>query len=135
MEQNPSPEERVRLLGQADLNMLDLSPKALALPATREALIRGFLGQVAALREGYNAGTEDPAGIPGKINDAAGAFQDVFYGRDPAYPPVVTSWNNPEHLGKWLVENVGVDEHDGQDDAVRALMVACSLDLIRAFSP
>ena len=130
METKFTPEERARILGSADPAMLNTAPSSLAFPSVREALIRGFFGQVVALREGYNAGTVEPASIAGKIDASATKLQDIFYGRDPSHPPI-TTWNDPDHLGAWLIANAGVHPDEGKDQAVRVILMAMAADLMK----
>lgn len=133
MTQEPTKDERARILGQGDPNTISMSPNALALPGVREALVRGFFGKVVALREGYNDGTVEPASIAGEIDAAATALQDVFYGRDRAYPPI-TTWNDPDHLGAWLIANAGVHPAEGNDQAVRVLLMGMAADLMQGMA-
>ena len=125
---DPSPEDRARILGEADPAFLTIGPNSLGDPVIREALVRGFYSGVANVRAAYLAEQVSPDEAPNRVDALATGLQAILYGQDPAYTPVI-SWNNPERLGRWLHDTYRMED-DGPDQAVRALLITMAGELL-----
>lgn len=109
-------------LRQSDTGLTDQVPGADELSAssweTVEAELRTFLGAVATKRALVLEGKLTEPAFRAWAQEQGYRMQRVLYGQEPGYK--ATPWNSPDHLGRFLVEQVEIG--GSRDDAVFRMM-------------